>query len=201
MKKIKCKIIENQIWTIDNLTPSQYFFLTGIKIPEKNNKWNSYHESKYFYYDNKSDLKQYLFDYKSVQNFKCSTSSKFKFRVPTSHDLNVLIKNIDINADIDKPGKKVPQFIRGAYGWEFNGTNKIGFNAMPNPTINHLGLLEEFKIFRCWFFNLDSMQFEGFNLYTEDIISTSILDLNDGCIVRLVMDLEDIRIEENILYV
>ena len=121
--------------------------------------------------------------------------------MPTSHDLNVLIKNIDINADIDKPGEKVPQFIRGVYGWEFNGTNKIGFNAMPNPTINHLGLLNEFKIFRCWFFNLDSMQFEGFNLYTEDIISTSILDLNDGCIVRLVMDLEDIRLEENILYV
>jgi uncharacterized protein (TIGR02145 family) len=201
MQKIKCKIIENQIWTAENLTPSQYFFLSGIKIPKKNSQWDSFHTSKCFSYVTKFNSKQYLFDYESVRSFTFSSSSKCKFRIPTSHDLNILFNNIDSNAFIDKPGEKVAQSIRGVYGWISNGTNKIGFNAMPNPTINHKGVLQEFEIFRCWFFNLKSNQFEGLNLYSEDIISTSILDLNDGCVVRLVMDLEDIRLEENILYV
>ena len=36
MGNLKCKIIGNQIWTVENLTKEQYYGITGRTIPVKN---------------------------------------------------------------------------------------------------------------------------------------------------------------------
>ena len=97
--------------------------------------------------------------------------------------------------------EKLAQDMRGTYGWRNNGVNKVGFNAYPNPTLDENGL-REFEISRWWYFNDQRVSFNGFSIYEDDILATSgPFSESIGLAIRLVMDLTDPRVEENVYYV
>jgi len=151
---IKCKIIGNQVWAVENLTKEQYYMITGRTIPVKNNNWSDFEYPKcYSYESNFSKIKkQFLFDINSVQYFHSFSRDNNTWRIPTLGDLDSLFQYIDGRSTSNYTYSEIPNCLRGTYGWVNNGVNKIGFNAQPNPTLNENVELSEPEIARWWYF-------------------------------------------------
>jgi len=200
MSGIKAKIIGNQVWTTENLTRAEYKLITGRNIPEKNENWSAFTNPKCFAYNSKikKNKREYLFDLNSV--LFLSEYSRM-WRIPNIKDLEHLSKSTDSNAYYGWETEELAINLRGTYGWLNNGINKVGFNAYPNPTYNGEEL-HEFEISRWWYNNEISRSFNGFSLYEDNIIAVSgPYNENDGLAIRLVMNLSEPRVEENIIYV
>jgi len=203
MSKIRAKIIGNQIWTVENLTKDQYFLITGIKVPVKNKNWLSYSKIKCYKYNSihESNKDGFLFNLYSAETLNNNGINNNTWRIPSYADLDVLFKNIDGKSSTNYYYKEVAINLRGNYGWPLNGTNKIGFNAMPNPTLNEKLELSESEISRWWIYNQKNKDFDGFGIYTEDIIGFSGTNNQMALAIRLVMDLTNPRVDDKIYYV
>jgi uncharacterized protein (TIGR02145 family) len=203
MSKIKAKIIGNQVWTVENLTKDQFYSITGIVVPIKNDNWLSFQGKKCYKYSSvhESRKSSYLFDLNSAEFLYNYGINNSDWRMPTYSDLDHLFHNIDGRSSAYFPFEEVPINLRGTYGWSTNGTNKIGFNAYPNPTLNEDLELTESEISRWWLYNENRDVFEGFGLYTEDVLAYCGTSNQMALAVRLVMDLTNPRVEENIQYV
>jgi len=199
MSKIQAKIIGDQIWTTENLTKAKYQQITGRNLPNKSDRWVEYHYPKCYAYDSAiKNQKEYLFDLNAIEYLR--TNSPL-WRIPNTKDLDRLFRTIDPKAGYLNETIRLAKDMRGTYGWENNGVNKVGFNAYPNPTLDENGL-REFEISRWWFYNEQRTSFHGFSVYEDDIIATSGPFIeNIGLAIRLVMDLTDPRVEENLYYV
>ena len=199
MSRIRAKIIGNQIWTTENLSRVEYQQIAGRSLPIKIDRWTEYDNSKCYAYNSAiNNNKEYLFDINALLYFRENATL---WRVPDSKDLDRLFRTIDPNSNYGWQGEKLAEDMRGTYGWRNNGVNKVGFNAYPNPTL-YENELREFEISRWWYFNDQRDCFDGFSLYEDNIVATSgSYSENIGLAFRLVMDLTDPRIEENILYV
>lgn len=203
MGGIKCKIIGNQVWTVENLTKEQFYIITGRTIPVKNNNWLHFDLPKCYAYETNYRIrkKQYLFDQRAVEYFHWFGREHNTWRIPTLNDLDILFRNIDGRSSTDYTQSEIANNIRGTYGWTNNGTNKIGFNALPNPTLNENGELSEPEISRWWCYNERSYEFEGFGIYEDDILAFCGMGDKKAIAIRLVMDFHNPRIEENIIYI
>ncbi len=203
MKNIKSKIIGNQVWITENLTKDQFHDITGRTIPLKNDKWASSHGPKCYSYETnfKFKKKEYLFDLNTVNFFRSFSGEHNTWRIPTLNDLDNLFRNIDGRSSTDYLYEEIANTLRGNYGWLNNGTNKIGFDALPNPIINENGELTELGISRWWFYDERRGELGGFGLYQDDIVAFSGIHNYNAFAIRLVMDLHDPRIENNIIYV
>ena len=166
----------------------------------KNNNWDNYKYPKSFSYDSliKENKKEYLFDIYSVIHF--IQNSKF-WRIPTSNDLDKLFMSADPNSKSGRETIELAKNLRGTNGWINNGTNKIGFNAYPNPTRDSDGLREH-DISRWWYHDKNSNNLNGFSIYSDDIVAFSgPFEENIGLAIRLVLDLTNHRLEGSIIYV
>ena len=203
MGDIKCKIIGNQVWTAENLTKEQYYSITERKIPVKIDNWVDYDGAKCYAYETNFGIKkkQYLFDLKAVEIFRHLTGENNSWRIPTHTDLDVLFHNIDKSSSTEFIHDEIAINLRGTYGWSINGSNKIGFNALPNPTLSENCELSESEISRWWLYNDRKDEFEGFGLYQENIVAFCGVHENNAFAIRLIMDLQNPRIEDNIYYV
>jgi uncharacterized protein (TIGR02145 family) len=201
--KIKAKIIGQQVWTVENLTREQYKKMTGINIPIINDIWDN-DEPKCCTYESiieTSKKKNYLFDKNATSYFSRHRNTN-NWRIPTIKDLDTLFNFIHPNASIEWPTDNIAIALRGTYGWLNNGTNKIGYNAVPNPTKNESGELTESEIARWWVYNETSRIYNGFGLYNGiDVVALCGTHDKMGLAVRLVMDLQSPRIEDDIEYV
>jgi uncharacterized protein (TIGR02145 family) len=203
MGRIKCKIIGNQIWTAENLTKEQYYIITGRNIPVKNDNWIGYDGAKCYGYESNftTKKKQYLFDIRAVEYLHSFSNEHHTWRIPTLNDLDILFQNIDGRSNTDFINNEIAISLRGTYGWINNGSNKIGFNALPNPTLNENCELSEQEISRWWLYNDRRDEFEGFSLYQEDVVAFCGIHEINAFAIRLVMDLQNPRIEDNIIYI
>lgn len=203
MSKLKSKIIGNQVWTVENLTREQYKKMTGINIPIINDIWDN-DQPKCCTYESliqTSKKKNYLFDKNAISYFPRDRNTN-NWRIPTIKDLEILSNFIDANTSTDWETDNLAIALRGTYGWLNNGTNKIGFNALPNPTKNETGALTEFEIARWWVYNETTRIYNGFGLYNGiDVVALCGTHDKIGLAVRLVMDLQSPRIEDDIEYV
>lgn len=200
MSRIKAKIIGEHVWTTENLTRAEYKLITGRNIPVKNENWSTFTNPKCFAYDSKikKNKKEYLFDLNSVL-FLSEYSSMW--RIPNTKDLDFLFKSIDSNAYYGWETEELAINLRGTYGWLNNGINKVGFNAYPNPT-NIVGNMHESVISKWWYNNEKRGSFDGFSVYDNNVVAVSgPYNENDGLAIRLVMNLSEPRVEENIIYV
>lgn len=203
MKSIKCKIIGNQVWIAENLTKEQYYGITGKRMSMKNNNKAGYKGPKCYMYETnfRNKKKEYLFDYSAVELFKHINMDNSSWRIPTYDDLDLFFHNIDNRSSTEYIYDEIAINLRGTYGWKKNGTNKIGFNALPNLIINENFELAETGISRWWIYNDRLNEFEGFGLYQEDVVAFCGAHKNNAYAIRLVMDLQDPRIENNINYI
>ena len=200
MAIIKAKIIGDQVWTTENLNQSQFKIITGKRISFNNNSWVIDESPKVYVYNSiiNKHKKEYLFDTNSLNLLRRYSTN---WRIPNIYDLNKLFQSADPNSSFQNGTIELAKNLRGTYGWRNNGINKIGFNAYPNPTIDAKGLYES-HISRWWYYDTNTNTYNGFSLYDEDIVAISgPFDNNIGLAVRLVMDLVDPRLEQNILYV
>ena len=203
MGRIKCKIIGNQVWTVENLTKKQYYVITGRTIPIKNDNWLDFHFPKCYAYESNytTKMKQYLFDIRAIEYFRSFSNEHHTWKIPTLNDLDILFRNIDGRSNTDFINEDIAISLRGTYGWINNGSNKIGFNALPNPTLNENCELSEPEISRWWFYDERREDFKGFGLYQEDVVAFCGVHENNAFAIRLVMDLQNPRVEESIVYV
>jgi uncharacterized protein (TIGR02145 family) len=203
MGRLKCKIIGNQIWTAENLTREQYYDITGRAIPIKNDNWIGFDGAKCYSYETNFSIqkKQYLFDFRSVDSFRFINREDNFWRIPTHSDLDVLFNYIDKRSSTEYIHDEIAINLRGTYGWSINGSNKIGFNAIPNPILNEGCDFVESEISRWWLYNDRRGEFEGFGLYQEDVVAFCGAHENNAFAIRLVMDLRSPRIENNIIYI
>ncbi len=203
MSKLRSKIIGNQVWTVENLTREQYKKITGINIPIINDIWDN-DQPKCCTYDSliqTSKKKNYLFDKNAISYFSRNRNTN-NWRIPTINDLDILLNFIDRKSTTEWITEDIAIALRGTYGWLNNGTNKIGFNAVPNPTKNESGELTESEIARWWVYNETSRIYNGFGLYNDlDVVALCGTHDKIGIAVRLVMDLQCPRIEDDIEYV
>ena len=203
MKSIKCKIIGNQVWTVENLTKEQYYLITGRTIPVKNDNWTNFTGPKCYKYETNFRIKkkQFLFDIRAVEYFRYFSREHDTLRIPTQTDLDILFHNIDERSSTERINDEVAINLRGIYGWNNNGSNKVGFNAEPNSTLNENCELTEPEISRWWYYDDRRGDFQGFGLYQEDVVAFCGVHENNAFAIRLVMDLQNPRVEENIVYV
>jgi len=203
MGSIKCKIIGNQVWTVENLAKEQYYIITGRTIPVKNDNWAGFDGAKCYKYETnfRINKKQFLFDIRAVEYFRYFSREYDAWRIPTKTDLDILFHNIDERSNTEWINDEIAINLRGTYGWNNNGSNKVGFNAEPNPTLNEDCELTEPEISRWWYYDDRRGDFQGFGLYQEDLVAFCGVHENNAFAIRLVMDLQNPRIEENILYV
>jgi uncharacterized protein (TIGR02145 family) len=200
MSKIYAKIIGDQVWTTENLNKSQFKLITGKQISLNDNSWVIDENPKAYVYNSiiKKHKNEYLFDINSLDLLRCYSKN---WRIPTISDLNSLFQSADQNSTFQWCSSELARDLRGTYGWANNGINKIGFNAYPNPTIDIQGTRES-NISRWWYYDENSNTYNGFSLYDDDIVATSgPFDNNVGLAIRLVMDLVNPRLEQNIFYV
>jgi uncharacterized protein (TIGR02145 family) len=198
MSRIKAKVIGGQVWTTENLSRAEYQQITGRLLPIKNNQWTKYDGPKCFAYNSAvKNKKEYLFDLNALLYLREYATH---WRIPDTRDLDCLFRTLDPMFHHNSDTSKLAQDMRGSYGWQNNGINKVGFNAYPNPTLDEIGL-REFEISRWWYFNDQRASFDGFSVYEEDVVATSgPFSESVGLAIRLVMDLTEHRIEEEILY-
>jgi uncharacterized protein (TIGR02145 family) len=199
MSRIKAKIIGNLVWTTENLSRAEYQLITGKYLPVKNDQWLEYYGPKCFAYNSAvKNKKEYLFDLNALAYLREYATH---WRIPDTRDLDCLFRTIDSMSHYGRETVKLAQDMRGTYGWRNNGVNKVGFNAYPNPTLDENGL-REFEISRWWYFNDQRASFDGFSVYEDDTLAISgPFAENAGLAIRLVMDLTDPRVEENVYYV
>lgn len=203
MKNIKCKIIGNQIWIAENLTKEQFYVITGRTVPLRNDKWAVSYGPKCYAYETNFRIKkkEYLFDLSTSNFFRSFSGEHNTWRIPTLNDLDTLFRYIDGRSSTEFLHEDIANTLRGNYGWFNNGTNKIGFDALPNPIINENSELAELGISRWWFYDERRGEFGGFGLYQDDILSFCGIHDNNAFAIRLVMDLHHPRTENNIIYV
>ena len=203
MGNLKCKIIGNQIWTVENLTKEQYYGITGRTIPVKNDNWADFDGFKCYAYETNFRIKkkQNLFDFRAVEYFRFFSREHDTWRIPTKTDLDVLFHNIDERSSTEWINDEVAINLRGTYGWNNNGSNKVGFNAEPNPILDENCELTEPEISRWWYYDDRRGEFGGFGLYQEDVVAFSGVHENNAFAIRLVTDLQNPRVEENVVYV
>jgi len=199
MPKIRAKIIGDQIWTTENLSRAEYQQITRRNLPIKNDRWVEHQDPKCYAYESAiKKKKEYLFDINALLFLRANSPL---WRIPDTKDLDRLFRTIDPNAGYFNETIRLAKDMRGTYGWENNGVNKVGFNAYPNPTLDENGL-REFEISRWWYNNEQHASLDGFSVYEDDIVATSgPFAENIGLAIRLVMDLTDPRVEENLYYV
>ena len=202
MSIIQAKIIGSQVWTTENLTALQYQIITGNRIKVNNEHWEesspqvcSYESSFY------KSKKMYLFNSAAARELTLFNDRK-NWRLPTNRDFDILFQTIDPESSLDLPSELVAKALRGTYGWPQNGTNKIGFNAYPNPSRNMFGRLYESEIARWWLYDKKRNSFDGVALYNDiDVIATCTPNSHSGFAIRLVMDLQEPRIEKGLKYI
>lgn len=203
MAKIKAKIIGNQVWMTENLTAEQFQSVTGSRIKLSNGNWEDFVPTCCSYESSlPKKKKNYLFNRSAADDLFLGRHIN-RWRLPATRDLDVLFQSIDGRSSADMPYDEVAVALRGTYGWLKNGTNKIGFNALPNRSRNDAGELTESYIARWWYFDQQINSLRGIGIYNDlDVIA--ICDSNhpqNGFAIRLVMDLQEPRVEEGIEYV
>ncbi len=202
--KIKAKIIGNQIWSAENLTRRQYIKLTGLALPIENGiGWEMPDEDELTprccTYSLAQDKKEYyLFDQHAVLCLNNATKS-LHWRVPTMHDWNQLFDHIHAHSGEGLRIDTICNGLRGNYGWKVNGTNQFGFNAFPNPhrcedgSYSHGGA-------QWW--TISDFDYIGLGLYQDlNVIAESGSDHTSAMPIRLVLDLPEIRLHRDILYI
>lgn len=203
MAKIKAKIIGNQVWMTENLTAEQFQSVTGRRIKLSNGNWQDFVPTCCSYESSlPTKKKSYLFN-RDAANELFRGRHINRWRLPATIDLDVLFQSIDARSSMDMPSDEVADALRGTYGWLKNGTNKIGFNALPNPSRNNAGELTESRNGLWWYYDEQINSHRGIGIYNNlDVIA--ICDTNNpqnGFAIRLVMDLQEPRLEEGIEYV
>jgi uncharacterized protein (TIGR02145 family) len=177
--------------------------MTGINIPIINDIWDN-DQPKCCTYESliqTSKKKNYLFDKNAISYFPRDRNTN-NWRIPTINDLDILLNFIDRKSTTEWITDDIAIALRGTYGWLNNGTNKIGFNAVPNPTKNESGELTESEISRWWVYDETSRIYKGCGLYNHsDTFAFCGTHDEMGLAVRLVMDLQCPRIEDDIEYV
>lgn len=203
MSNIKVKIIGSQVWTVENLTKEQYIEITGIDIPIVDSIWeNDFPKCCIYETFYKQKIKNYLFDFYAAEELHNLLLNSDSWRLPNLNDINNLYKHINQYSNVDNITDDIAESLRGTYGWSNNGTNKIGFNALPNPTKNENGELTESTISSWWMYNEDNIRFDGLRLYNDlSVITFCGSNSKTGFAIRLVMDLQNPRIEDNLEYV
>ena len=200
MSIIKAKIIGNQVWTTENLNQSQFKLITGKRISLNDKSWVIDERPKAYVYNSiiSKHKKEYIFDINSLDLLR---HHSINWRIPSITDLNSLFQSADPNSGFQHGTFELAKNLRGTYGWANNGINKIGFNAYPNPSIGAQGTHES-NISRWWYYDENTNTYNGFSLYDDDIVAISgPFDNTIGLAVRLVMDLQNPRLEQNVNYV
>ena len=203
MAKIKAKIIGNQVWMTENLTAEQFQSVTRSRIKKSNGNWEDFVPTCCTYESSlPKKKKNYLFNRSAADDLFLGRHIN-RWRLPATRDLDVLFQSIDGRSRVDMPYDEVAVALRGTYGWLKNGTNKIGFNALPNPSRYNAGELTESRHGLWWYYDEQINSLRGIGIiYDLDVIAIS--DSNhpqNGFAIRLVMDLQEPRVEEGIEYV
>ena len=211
--KIKAKIIGNQIWTTEDVTVIQLknllrtnLHFNHIAIPVKNDveKWNNYNGPACCSYQSNVHNKQsFLFNRSAADmTFGILRGAEAGWRLPTIEDWILLFQYIDPKHNYDYWSDSIAINLRSTYGWPNNGTNKIGFNAIPNYMRNEDGSYNNEPFAQWWIYNnqRQGAVFGGISLYPNDVIAEFGTNANIGLAIRLVRDLVDPRPEDNIVY-
>ena len=210
---IKAKIIGNQIWTSEDVTLSQLKVILlqqtdidEIKIPLRNDnsKWlNHSGLCCCTYFSNVDNKKHYLYNREVAEmTFQELRKKENGWRLPNIDDWVQLFKYLDEKNDYDFWSESIAESLRGTYGWPINGTNKIGFNAIPNFKRNEDGSYVNESYASWWVFsNRIRNEFSGMSLYPENIIAEFSFENKTGLAMRLVRNLKEPRPEEDLLYV
>lgn len=202
MSQIKAKIIGKQVWMAENLTASQFRKITGSPLQLNNGIWtNSISTCCSYEVNLPTKKKNYLFNQEAALAISPHNRHN-RWRLPTRRDLSALFNHILPGSDMDRPYGELAELLRGNYGWFKNGTNKVGFNAFPNPRRNDSAELREGDFASWWFYDDKTNSLQGLSVYNDlDVIAECIPSQLSGFAIRLVMDLEENRIEDGIEYV
>jgi len=210
---IKSKIIGNQIWTAEDVCISHLKSAIAesnglqVNIEKKNSNYewiNSTVPAFCTYQSNRTTKSYYLYNQVAAEFiYDLLRVNNTGWRLPTITDWITLFHFIDNRNNHDNWNNCIAQNIRGAYCWPNNGTNKIGFNAIPNSTRNEDGSFTSEPFAKWWVYNPSNQNsgLGGIRLYPEDIIAEFGTQNNIGLAIRLVRDIYDIRPENGIQYV
>ena len=205
MMKIKAKIIGEQVWTAENLTLSQFRELSGRNATLKNETSDWVNNESLSSCTSTSIItgkKTCLFNQIAARYLSDSLGDNnlSGWRVPTFQDCNNLFRYIDDACTEDWWTETLAINLRGTYGWPNNGTNKIGFNAIPFPSRMDDGLYVDVGVASWWV--IKDYELIGLGIYHDiDVVARCGTSTNTGKPIRLVMDLPNPRIEEGIIYV
>jgi len=202
---LKVKIIGAQVWTVENLTHLQFRKLSGRSATLRNeiSDWvKNQGPASCTSISSVTGKKTYLFNQIAVRLLEDSFwhQNLLGWRIPDINDCFNLFKYIDPRFNENYWPETLANNLRGANGWQNNGTNKIGFNGTPYPSRKDDGTYIDAEVASWW--ATKGNELIGLGIYPDiDVVAECGTTINTGKPIRLVMDLTSTRIEEGITYV